>query len=473
MYAILEIGSNAIKGLVYNENLINAHKIYQIKYINNIDISSPDIIKNNYSFFQNISSLMAIFKNFNILPENIYCIATQVLRHKYGEEICKYILSKFNLDVKILTGEEEAKLSAYGVIFGICNANGLMLDLGGGSLELAFIKDKDVLFSSSLPLGIKTLNGQLISDKQILEIISSNHNLNKEKIENLYLSGGCFRVFGKKYLDSIKINIKNIHNLEIKTENFIKFIIKFKYSLEDQIKLLKNKISEYNAISIIESLVTKYAPKFIIISNYSLQEGIRYQRLSEEEKKKNFLLEQVKKITGISLNNINKTSYLNFIMPYIENDFKIEDLIEIIIIFLQYSNNFENVFRSHIISQMILYGYINFSNKQRIYIAIILQVALSGAVNLQLKNIGIKILTKEEFSECYIIGLMFFCIANIDGVFASTPSFGFDIIKKNILTINRKISINIFVKIKKILKEIYIVHRSIKNKQFNYSLLLI
>ena len=67
MYAILEIGSNAIKGLVYNENLINAHKIYQIKYINNIDISSVDIIKNNYSFFQNINSLINIFKNFNFI----------------------------------------------------------------------------------------------------------------------------------------------------------------------------------------------------------------------------------------------------------------------------------------------------------------------------------------------------------------------------------------------------------------------
>lgn len=492
MYAILEIGSNAIKALIYSHNSINADKVYQIKYMSNIEISqnpsndviinktnqdscidNPEILKNiikqNYSFFNYIEKVIVIFNNFNIKPENIYCIATEILRSEWGGKIAEHLKIKYKLNVNILSGEEEAKISAYGVIFGINNANGLMLDLGGGSLEVAMIENKNASLYMSFPFGIKTLNGKLITYKQVLSIIEENQ-ISQKQIKSFYLSGGCFRLIAKKYLDYIKSSIKNIHNLEINTLDFLSFVQKIKYNTSDpKIRPGKNKIIEYNGISILEALALKYKPNYIVISNYSLQEGILYDRLTQEDKDKNFALEQVKKITGITLSKLNKESYYKNILPYINNIFKIEDFLEIIIIFLRYANHFDAAIKSQIITQIILFSNINLSHREKYFVAIIVFVAINGGISNYLKNIS-KTLTKDEFSEAYILGLIFFCIYNIDGTFNVSASFEFQIVKKHILTVNKKIPSLIFEKIQKILKEIYLVNRAIKDKQFSYTL---
>ena len=56
-------------------------------------------------------------------------------------------------DIKVLTGKEEARYAALGVIAGIPDADGIAGDLGGGSLELIDIKDGKLREGITLPLG--------------------------------------------------------------------------------------------------------------------------------------------------------------------------------------------------------------------------------------------------------------------------------------------------------------------------------
>ena len=60
--------------------------------------------------------------------------------------------------VDILSGEDEARISALGVMWGMPGAKGVVGDLGGGSLELVEVGGGNVLRQATLPLGILRLS---------------------------------------------------------------------------------------------------------------------------------------------------------------------------------------------------------------------------------------------------------------------------------------------------------------------------
>ena len=57
----------------------------------------------------------------------------------------KNVVSNFKnfKKIKILKGDEEVELSALGVLSAIPEAHGVMIDMGGGSTELASIKKQN------------------------------------------------------------------------------------------------------------------------------------------------------------------------------------------------------------------------------------------------------------------------------------------------------------------------------------------
>src|SRR3954464_15150174 len=86
--------------------------------------------------------------------ERVYAIATAAARDASNgpafiaaaEKIC-------GCAIEIISGPREAKLSALGVISGVHRPDGLVGDLGGGSLELIDVKGNAVRQGVTLPLG--------------------------------------------------------------------------------------------------------------------------------------------------------------------------------------------------------------------------------------------------------------------------------------------------------------------------------
>src|SRR3974390_1506782 len=63
-----------------------------------------------------------------------------------AERIC-------GVPIEIISGPREAKLSALGVVSGIHKPDGIVGDLGGGSLELIDVRGSSVRSGVTLPLG--------------------------------------------------------------------------------------------------------------------------------------------------------------------------------------------------------------------------------------------------------------------------------------------------------------------------------
>jgi exopolyphosphatase/guanosine-5'-triphosphate,3'-diphosphate pyrophosphatase len=117
----------------------------------------------------------AIEQSASVQTQELLPFATSALREaSNGEEIIKSINKDFKIDLQVLSGEEEAKLTFLAARrwFGWSSGRLLVIDIGGGSLEMAVGVDESPEIATSLPLGAARLTknflkGDPYTDKSI------------------------------------------------------------------------------------------------------------------------------------------------------------------------------------------------------------------------------------------------------------------------------------------------------------------
>jgi len=100
---------------------------------------------------------------------HVATVATAAVRDATdGPSFQTQVEATTGLRMRLLSGEEEAKYAALGVLSGIPQADGIVGDLGGGSLELVDIKQGKMGQGETLPLGPLRLLGSGLSQKEVL-----------------------------------------------------------------------------------------------------------------------------------------------------------------------------------------------------------------------------------------------------------------------------------------------------------------
>jgi len=122
--------------------------------------------------------------------------------------------------IRVLSGEQEAALSSAGVLCGIPEANGILADIGGGSLEVVRVGAGAVLRAQSLGLGVIRLSdraeGDLARARTIADAdLSTVPWLAEGEERDLYLVGGAWRALAQvqMYLASYPLHI--VHHYTI------------------------------------------------------------------------------------------------------------------------------------------------------------------------------------------------------------------------------------------------------------------
>jgi exopolyphosphatase/guanosine-5'-triphosphate,3'-diphosphate pyrophosphatase len=91
----------------------------------------------------------------------VYAVATAAMRNvagtKEGKEFHGSMKKILGHNIEIISGEKEACLSSIGAIMGLKITNGLIFDLGGGSLDFTQVRNGRIIRAGSIPLGTHTL----------------------------------------------------------------------------------------------------------------------------------------------------------------------------------------------------------------------------------------------------------------------------------------------------------------------------
>lgn len=165
MYGIIDIGSNTIRLSVY----ATKPKLHPVFHQKNTAGLISYIGKDRLLSQEGIHKLVYVLGGFrhtlDILHiKHVFVFATAPLRRiENTEEVLSAVWERTGFSVRVLTGEEEAQFAFCGAMQALPYKDGLLLDIGGGSTELVFYKDREVLYSTSLPMGSLSLYQTFVS----------------------------------------------------------------------------------------------------------------------------------------------------------------------------------------------------------------------------------------------------------------------------------------------------------------------
>jgi len=186
---VIDLGSNSIRlqiAAVYEKSYRIVHEYREIIRIGddlfkNGDLSEESVNK-IYSCFMDIKKILDSYS-----VKIVKAVATATLRElKKGLEIVKEVKSRFGIELKIISGEEEARLSFLAISgnFQVDKYSAIITDIGGGSAEYTISIKGKIVEIASKKLGCSRLKNMFIQNDppKISEIDNLKNHIQKNLV---------------------------------------------------------------------------------------------------------------------------------------------------------------------------------------------------------------------------------------------------------------------------------------------------
>ena len=237
-----------------------------------------------------------------IAVDHLAVLATAAVRDASdGEAFAAEVERQCRVQVKIIDGAEEARLSAAGVLAGIPDADGIVADLGGGSVEVVRVGPGTLSAGGtgqidegvSLPLGPLRLAEFADRAKGLSETIerafSSVSVLRGAAGRKLYLVGGAARAIARLHMEHTQYPLHIIHRYTIsrrEAEGFLDIIGRqSRKSLERITTVSRRRLDVVPlAALVLRKLITLAGPQSVVFSALGLREGYAYGFVPAEER---------------------------------------------------------------------------------------------------------------------------------------------------------------------------------------------
>ena len=299
---VIDIGSNSVRLVVFDGAARSPAYFFNEKIMCGLGVGLSLHGRLNPEGRTRAIAAIARFKQLALSMgiQELTAVATAAVRTASdGQDFCQEVMEKTGQFIAVISGEEEAKLSAQGVLTGWPGAYGLVCDLGGISLELAEISNGKVGTCTSSELGpLKLMD--IDKKKERLEYINSqlSHVAKSFFPQNnrLFLVGGSWRALARIDMERSDHPLRVLHEyrMEKKSIKELKYFIK-DHGLENiakQCSISANRIMFIPyAIEILEKLSSVFKSKDIAISSYGIREGMLYEKMPQMLKDRDPLIE--------------------------------------------------------------------------------------------------------------------------------------------------------------------------------------
>lgn len=236
--------------------------------------------------FRHVAALMGV--------KSPTTVATAAVRQAGNGQAFLDRIAELGLEAQLLSGDGEAQAAGLGVIAGFDNANGIVGDLGGGSLELARVKAGEVLARESFPLGVMRVGairaqGQAELRKQIKKMLKAQDWPKQAPGLPFYLVGGSWRSLAKIHMYLARYPLPIVHHYAMPPQA-APALVRAVRRLDRNILKEKNIVagSRYpamaDAAALLSVLTSLLKPSALIVSATGLREGLQFQRLAPQER---------------------------------------------------------------------------------------------------------------------------------------------------------------------------------------------
>ncbi len=301
--SVVDIGSNSVRLVVYEGIVRSPTVLFNEKILCGLGKGIADSGRLNDKA---VESALAALKRFRALShqagaKTMHVLATAAAREAdNGSLFVSQAEAILGVKIRVLTGQEEAYFSAMGIISSVWRPNGIVGDLGGGSLELVDVNESKIGDGITLPLGGLRLSdmsgGSLSKAAKLAQMHLSGAALLKNgKGRPFYAVGGTWRNLGKLHMGAAGYPLHVMHEYEIPFEDAVQFLRRVAKGEADKIPGIefvsrnRQSLLAYGATVLLE-VIQQMKPSSVIMSALGVREGYLYSLLSKDEQAEDPLL---------------------------------------------------------------------------------------------------------------------------------------------------------------------------------------
>ncbi|ACB95199.1 exopolyphosphatase [Beijerinckia indica] len=290
--AIVDIGSNSVRLVVYERLTRSPRTIFNEK---SLCALGHGVVTTGRLSKSGVEKALMALRRFRVLcgimeVGEIHVLATAAARDaSNGAEFLAAATEAIGTPISLLSGSREAELSAQGVLSGVAKPDGVVGDLGGGSLELIDVKGDSIGKGTTLPLGGLALMDA--SNQNLREAVKiARAHLAKSKLpermlgRTFYAVGGTWRALAKLHMSqhNYPMNIMHGYTMAARDASDLTSLVE-KVNTDtlvsiESVNAARRPLLAYGAV-VLDEIIRKGNPKKVMISTTGVREGLLYEKL--------------------------------------------------------------------------------------------------------------------------------------------------------------------------------------------------
>jgi exopolyphosphatase / guanosine-5'-triphosphate,3'-diphosphate pyrophosphatase len=300
---VIDVGSNSVRLVVFDGAARSPAYFYNEKVLCGL---GKGLAETGLLHAEGRERALLALRRFSALSDgmalhSLTAVATAAVREaRDGPAFCAQVLAQTGLALDVASGVQEARLSAQGVLLGWPDACGLVCDIGGASMELAEVASGEVGVCETSSLGTLRLNevagGPQFLQNHIARAIAAMQSRFAPHYDQLFLVGGSFRAIARLDMERQKYPLKVLHEYRMSPETLSQTLNWLEGQDPEALSQLGDTSTERlaqvpMAALVLRGLISAFSPKHIAVSSYGIREGMLYQRMPDELRRRDPLIE--------------------------------------------------------------------------------------------------------------------------------------------------------------------------------------
>ncbi|PIE11367.1 MAG: exopolyphosphatase [Rhodobacterales bacterium] len=289
---VVDVGSNSVRLVVFDGAARSPAYFFNEKVLCGLGLGLRESGQLNpegrIRALAALDRFAALAQSMDITP--LTTVATAAVRDaEDGPAFCKEVKERTGIELYVIDGEEEARLSAQGVLLGWPDANGLVCDIGGSSMELAKLAGGTVGQRLTSDLGPQRLMGLSGGRKAMKKHIARTvedlfESLGEPAGEHLYLVGGSWRAIAKIDMHRRGYPLHVLHEYQMSRPDISRSGQLIDSANLEALRSACGISSSRMALVpiaslVLRELVRRFKPRDICISSYGIREGMLYEQM--------------------------------------------------------------------------------------------------------------------------------------------------------------------------------------------------
>ncbi|HEY3813042.1 MAG TPA: Ppx/GppA phosphatase family protein [Caulobacteraceae bacterium] len=301
-YAVIDVGSNSVRLVLYRMEGRAIWTVFNEKVLAGL---GRGVETTGELAAEGVEEAMRALRRFAAVvdgarPAAVFTAATAAVREAQdGHDFVHRVERETGLKLRILTGEEEARYSALGVLAGAKVNDAVVGDLGGSSLELVRVRDGEPEDGVSLPLGPFSLGAPKNFEPATVRALAQERLREVGRrftTRRFHAVGGAWRTLALIHMEMTHYPLKIAHHYEMTARDVIdtaRFVAKqSKGSLERIEGVSKKRVETLPwAAMVVEALTETLGFERLWISAYGIREGMLLESMTDEVRGRDPLVE--------------------------------------------------------------------------------------------------------------------------------------------------------------------------------------